>query len=190
MRSSPEMRLMSTRWAGRASRKLSRGTSDCPPASTCASSNDASSEQASSTFAGAWYSNCAGFISFQHRDGAAQRGLAALEAPREAAKLDLPIEHLVDLPTQVLDVDDVVREEQRVHDLVVGLREDLVEAAAQLLLRLFSLVRANAADDSVHGMVGAARVDGDPAHAAILHPLRERTGGTGMTDEIAGLVAL
>jgi len=51
---------------------LSRGTSDCPPASTFASSNDASSEQASTTLAGAWYSNCAGFnLLFDHGDGAA-----------------------------------------------------------------------------------------------------------------------
>src|SRR5439155_24380233 len=121
MRSSPEMRLMSTRCAGRASRKLRSGTSDCPPASTFASSNEASSEQASTTLAGSWYSNCAGFnLLFDHGDGAASRRPAALEAAPEAAKLNHPIAHLVDLPTQVLDVDYVVRQDQRAPEQLVG----------------------------------------------------------------------
>src|SRR5712664_149588 len=88
-----------------------------------------------------------------HGDGPAKRGFAALEAPREAAELDLLIEYLVDLPAQVLDVDDVVREQQRVHDLVVRLGKNLIEALAQLLLRLFRLVGADAPDDRVHRVV-------------------------------------
>src|ERR1700716_660570 len=76
-------------------------------------------------------------------DRSAQRSLAALEPPGAAAELDLLVEHVVDLPAQVLDMDDVVREQKRVHDLVIRLREDLVEAPAQLLLSLFGLVGAN-----------------------------------------------
>src|ERR1700686_2870372 len=93
---------------------------------------------------------------FQHGDGPAKCGLAALEPPREAAELDLLVQHLVDLPAEILDVDDVVREQQRVHDLVVGLWKNLVKAPSQLLLGLFSFVRADAPDDRVHRMVRAA----------------------------------
>src|SRR5205807_10496154 len=110
--------------------------------------------------------------SIDHRDRATQRSLAALEAPREAAELNLPVEHLVELSAEVLDVDDVVWKEQRVHDLVVRLREDLIEAAAELLFCLFGLVGADATNDGVHGMVGAADVDRDPADAVLQHPLR------------------
>src|ERR1700686_3948192 len=127
------MRLISTRCAGRARRKFRSGTSDWPPASTFASSNEWRSAHASSTVAGAWYSNLGGFTLFEHRDRAAERSLAALEAPREAAEKDLAVQHLVDLAAQVLDMDDVVRKQQRVHDLVVGLGPDLIEAAAKLL---------------------------------------------------------
>ena len=105
-------------------------------------------------------------------------------------ELDLLVQHLVDLAAQVLDVDDVVREEQRVHDLVVGLGEDLVKAPTQLLLRLLGLVGADAPDHGVHRMVGAAGVDRDPAHAALHHPLGECAGRPGMPDEIGGLVRL
>src|SRR5467141_2155952 len=79
----------------------------------------------------------------ENRDCAAQRGLAALETPREAAELDLLVEHVVDLPAQVFDVDDVVRKQKGMHDLVVGPREDLVEALAELFLSLLRLVGAN-----------------------------------------------
>src|SRR6266851_10520480 len=90
---------------------------------------------------------------FEDCDRTAQGSLAALEPPREAAQLDLLVQHLIDLPSQVLDVDDVVREQKRVHDLVVGLRKDLVEAPAQLPLSLVGLVRTDAPDDGVHRVV-------------------------------------
>src|SRR5438094_7073486 len=108
-----------------------------------------------------------------HRDGSAQGGLAALEPPGKAAELDLAVEHLVETPAEVFDVDHIVWKQERVHDLVVGLGKDRVEAAAQLLLGFLRLVGADAPDDRVHGMVGAARVDRDPAHAALHHPLRD-----------------
>src|SRR5579864_4279592 len=184
------MRLMSTMCCGRAKRKLSRGTSDWPPASTFASSFDARSEQASSTVVGAWYSNCAGFKSLHDRDRAAERRLAALEAPREAPELDPRVKHLVDLAAEVLDVDHVVREQQRVHDLVVRLWEDLVETAAELLLRLLGLVGADPPDHGVHRVVGAAGVDSNPSHASFEHPLREHPRRAGMADEVLSLVDL
>src|SRR5712692_8214248 len=175
---------MSTMCAGRARRKFSRGTSDWPPASTFASSSVASSAQASSADAGAWYWNCGGFNSLQHRDRAAGRCLAALEAPREAAEHDLLVEYLVDVPAEVLDMDHVVRKQQGVHDLVVGLREDVVEAAAEPFLRFLGLVGADAPDDGVHRVVGAAGVDRNPAHAALEHPFRERARRSWVADEV------
>ena len=78
--------------------------------------------------------------------------------------------------------------EERVHDLVVLLGEDLVEASTQFLLRLLRLVGPDAPDDGVHGMVGAARVDGDPADPAIQHPLGELAARTRMADEVRRLV--
>src|SRR5207249_8677740 len=39
----------------------------------------------------------------EHGDGAAQRGLAALEPPREAAEQDLAVEDLVQPAAEVLD---------------------------------------------------------------------------------------
>src|SRR5438477_13205434 len=72
-------------------------------------------------------------------DSAARRSLAALEAPRKTAEHDLLVEHLVDPAAQVLDVDDVVRKKQCVHDLVVGLQKHIVQAAAELLLSLLRL---------------------------------------------------
>src|SRR6266853_5291507 len=77
---------------------------------------------------------------------AAQRCLTALESPREAAQRDLLVEHLVDVTAEVFDVDQVVGKKQRVHDLVVGLRKNFVEAATELLLRLFGLVGSDAPD--------------------------------------------
>src|SRR5579859_566768 len=189
MRSSSRTRLMSTRCAGRARRKLSSGSSDWPPASTFASSSVRSSAQAASTSVGAWYWNGAGFnTSLDDRDRAAQRRLAALEAPREAPERDLAVEHVVEAAAEVLDVHHVVREEQRVHDLVVVARPDLVEAAAQPFLRELGLVGADAADDGVHRVVRAAGVDGDPAHAALEDPLGESARRSRMADEVARLV--
>src|SRR5690349_6125321 len=189
MRSRPSTRLMSTRCCGRARRKLRRGMSDWPPASTLASSSEASSEHASSIDLGAWYSNGAGFKSvFDHGDGAAQRRLATLEAPRKAAEEDLSVEHLVQPAAQVFDVDDVVWKQQRVHDLVVGLGKQLVQAAAQLLFRLFGFVVADAADHRVHRVVGAARVDGDPSDAAVEGPFGKRACRPRVADEVARLV--
>src|SRR5882672_350233 len=127
---------------------------------------------------------------FDDCDGAAQGRLAALETPWKTAELDLLIQHLVDLPAQVLDVDDVVRKQKGVHDLVVGLRENFVQALVELLLRLFRLVGAYPPDDGVHRVVGAAGVDGDPAHAALEHPFGEGAGGPGVTDEVPRLVSL
>src|SRR4029077_7333262 len=125
---------------------------------------------------------------FQHRDGAAQRRLAALKPPRKAADEDLLVEHLVEPAAQVFDVDDVVRKKQRVHDLVIGLGEELVEAATQLLLRLFGFVVADAADHGVHRVVGAPGVDGDPSDATVESPLRKRARGSRVADEVARLV--
>src|SRR2546422_2712914 len=167
MRSRFGIRLMSTRWAGRASRKLSTGTSDWRPARTFASSNELRRAHASSTDVGAWYSKCGGFKLLHDRDSAAGCRFAPLESPREAAECDSLIEHLVYAPAEILDVDHVVREEQRVHDLVVGFRKDLVEPAAELPFRIFGLVRADSTDDRVHGMVRAAGVDRDPAPASL-----------------------
>ena len=82
----------------------------------------------------------------------------------------------------------VERKQERVHDLVVGLGEDLVQAAAELLLRLLGLIGSNPADHGVHRMVRAAGVDRNPAHASIPDPLGKRAGGTGMPDEIPRLV--
>src|SRR5205085_185992 len=57
------MRLRSMSAAGRASRKFSRGTRLWPPASSLASpSYRTSSAMASSSVAGAWYSNFGGFM--------------------------------------------------------------------------------------------------------------------------------
>src|SRR5690242_5237112 len=163
--------------------------SDWPPASTLASSSEASSEQTSSTVPGAWYSNGAGFKSvFDHCDGAAQRRLTALESPRKAAEEDLSVEDLVQTAAKVFDVDDVVWKQQRVHDLVVRLGEDLVKAATQLLLRLLSLVVADPADHGVHRVVGAAGVDGDPSDATVESPLRKGARGPGVADEVPRLV--
>src|SRR6266851_5614822 len=82
---------------------------------------------------------------FDHRDGAAQRGLAALEPPRKASEKDLLVDRLVG---------------------------------------------PDAPDDRVHRMVGAARVDREPAHAAVEHPLRELARRAGVADEVARLVEL
>src|SRR5712664_3227486 len=84
--------------------------------------------------------------SLDDRDRAARRRLAALEAPRKASEQDFLVEDLIDVPAQVLDVDHVVRKQERVHDLVIRLREDVVEAATKLVLRLLGLVGADAPD--------------------------------------------
>src|SRR5919204_6629925 len=111
MRPRSSTRLMSTRCAGRASRKLSSGTSDCPPARTFASSSEASIEQASSTVRGAWYSKGGGFKKsrpIEEDDRPAEGGLAALKTPGEAAEGHLLVERLVQVAAEVLDVDHVV----------------------------------------------------------------------------------
>src|SRR5262245_24761665 len=75
----------------------------------------------------------------QKRHGAAERRLPALETPRKTAELDALIEHLVDRAAEVLDVDHIVREQQRVHDLVVRLGEDVIKRT-ELRLRVLGLV--------------------------------------------------
>src|SRR5207245_5191363 len=122
------------------------------------------------------------------RDGAAKRRLSAREAPRKTAEEDLLVEDLVDLTAEVLDVHHVVRKQQRVHDLVVGLRKDLIQTAPELLLGLLRLIGADAANHRIHGVVRAAGIERDPAHAAVEHPLRERARGTGMTAEVLRLI--
>src|SRR6266851_523638 len=129
-------------------------------------------------------------VSLDYGHCAARRCLAALEPPWEASEHDLLVEHLINVTAEVLDVDHVVGKKQRVHDLVVGLRKDFVEAATELLLRLFGLVGPDAADDRVHGVVGAAGVDRDPPHTALQHPLGERARRTRVADEVFGLVDL
>src|SRR6266550_67820 len=123
-------------------------------------------------------------------DDAAQRRLTALETPREAAELDLLVQHVVDLPAQVFDVDDVVRKQKGMHDLVIGPGEDLVEALAELFLPYLRLVRANPPDDGVERMIRAACVDCDPADTALEHPLGKSACGPRVTDEVPGLVSL
>src|SRR5216683_192396 len=125
--------------------------------------------------------------SLDDRDRAARRRLAALEAPRKASEQDLLVEHLIDVAAEVLDVDHVVRKKQRVHDLVVGFREDLVEAAAELLL---GLLGADTPDHRVHRVIGAAGVHRYPPHAASQHPFRESAGRPWVADEVFGLVNL
>src|SRR6266852_3599497 len=128
--------------------------------------------------------------SLDDRYRAAGRGLAALKAPRKAAERDLLVEYIVDAATEILDVDHVVRKQQRVHDLVVGFWKDIVEPATELLLRVLGLVRTDAPDDRVHGMVGAAGVDRDPAHPSLQHPLGEGAGRPRVADEVLGLIDL
>src|SRR5918995_2829618 len=56
----------------------------------------------------------------EERHHTAERSLTALEPPRKTSDFDFAIENLVDLPAQILNVNYVVREQQRVHDLVIG----------------------------------------------------------------------
>src|SRR5512132_1850145 len=126
----------------------------------------------------------------QEGDRAAERRLPADELPREAAEVDAPVQDLVDLAAQVLDVDDVVGEQQGVHDLEVLAGEQLVQGTAQGGLGVLGLVGADLADDGVHRVVGAAGVHGQPAHPPVQHPLGELAGRAGVADEVAGLVDL
>src|ERR1700694_3236683 len=128
--------------------------------------------------------------SLQNRHRAAGRCLSALEAPGKPADGDLRGQDVIDLAAQVLNVDDVVRKKEAVHDLVVGLWKDLVQAAAELFLCLLRLVAADAPDHRVHWMVGAAGVNRNPSHAALQHPLREGAGRSRVANEIFGLVHL
>ena len=81
-----------------------------------------------------------------------------------------------------------MREKKRVHDLVILFREDVVQRASELGLRFLRFVGAQAADDRVHGVIGAAGIDCQPANAAVEHPLRERPGRPRMANEVPGLV--
>src|SRR5260370_11473862 len=126
--------------------------------------------------------------SLDYRHRAAGRCLAALEPPWEASECDLLVEHLIDVTAEVLDVDHVMWKKQRVHDLVIGLRKNFVEAAAELLLSLLGLVGPDAADDRVHRVVRAAGVDRDPPHPALQHPFGERTGRSRVANEVLRLV--
>src|SRR5260370_16900490 len=85
--------------------------------------------------------------SLDDRDRAARRRLAALEAPRKASEQDLLVEHLIDVPAEVLDVYDVGRKKQAVRHLVLPFRQDLVEPAPHLLTHL-PLLRAPHSPDT------------------------------------------
>src|SRR5207237_5852432 len=64
---------MSTRWAGRASRKFRSGSSDCPPARTLASSRPPSMSTASAIDVAAWYSKGGGFTGVHDGGGGRRR---------------------------------------------------------------------------------------------------------------------
>src|SRR5258705_12588737 len=104
---------------------------------------------------------------FSHeRDGAAERGLASLELPGEAADDEALVLELgrLDLAAQVLDVDAVLREQRVVRELVGVVGEHLVDRrlAAEFLLGLGAHLVAlavgpfseKASYRQVHRMVG------------------------------------
>src|SRR5207247_6370710 len=80
-------------------------------------------------------------LPFSHeRDGAAERGLASFELPREAPDDEALVLELgrVDLPSQILDVDAVLAKQRVVRELLAGVGEHLLHRgfAADFLLRL------------------------------------------------------
>src|SRR5262249_48621115 len=91
-----------------------------------------------------------------YRDSAARAKAAPppLEPPGKAAEMDLAVEDLVYLAAKVLDVDHIVGEQQRVHDLVVRFRKDLVQRSPQFGLGILRLVWPQAPDHRVHRMIG------------------------------------
>ena len=68
-------------------------------------------------------------------DDAAYAGLAADPAPRETADRNAFSKEQVDVPTEAFGVNDVLREEVDVHELVVVLREEIVQSLAVLALQ-------------------------------------------------------
>src|SRR5215210_3811204 len=123
-------------------------------------------------------------------DEATEGRLATEKTPRKAADGHSLVEDAIDVAAGVLDVDDLVREQVIVHDLDVVIRPDLLEWPAERRRALAGHVRPDLADDGVHRMVCAARVDRQPADAAGLDPVGELAGRAGVLDEVARLVGL
>ncbi len=102
------------------------------------------------------------------------------------------IEEQVDIPADALGVDDAEGEHLDMHQLVLAVIEELLQALPVFLLEdllgLLRLAGHPGADDGVHGVVGAAAVDGDPAQFLGFGPLGEFAIGTGMLDHVADLV--
>ena len=75
------------------------------------------------------------------RDEAAEGGLATAEFPGEAANPDALVQHVVNLPTGIFDVEDAVRKHVIVHQLQIVIGPDFLQGFARAFRRILPLNR-------------------------------------------------
>jgi len=89
-------------------------------------------------------------------DNSRHARLAVDKAPREAANLDSPVEKQVNIATDTLGMHDTVREHLEVHQLILVLREDIIQPFPVLLLEVlvavFGVARHPVPDLGIHRM--------------------------------------
>src|SRR2546426_6127350 len=136
----------------------------------------------------------------RERDGAAERGLASFELPREAPDDEALVLELgrFDLPSQILDVDAVLRKQRVVSELVGGVGEHLLHGrfAAEFLLRLRAHLIAlavgafpeKASYRQVHRVVGGHTVDTPHVDLLLQQPRHQIGVRAGMVVVVALLV--
>ena len=132
------------------------------------------------------------FIVFEEGHRAADAGFTIHKAPGEEADLHAPVEQQVDLAAEAFGVDDRFGEHVDVHQLVLAVIEELLQALTKFLLEdllgLLGLAGHPGADDGVHRVVGGAAVHRDPAQFHLLRPFGKFAVWTWMFDHVADLI--
>ena len=132
------------------------------------------------------------FLIFQEGNGPADAGFAIHKAPGEEAHLDPPVEQQVDLAAKAFGVDDRYRGTSRCASAGTCPREEFLQRLAIFLLEhvfgFLGLAGHPGADDGVHGVVGGAAVDGDPAQFLGFGPFGKFAVGTRMLDHVAHFI--
>src|SRR5437879_9119921 len=125
---------------------------------------------------------------FDEGDDAARRGLATLDRNREGADHAPLVQHLLDIPAQILHVCDALTEGDSMHHEQVLLGPDVVHFLAHPLLVLACCVRPFGANRRVHRVVTRAGVGRGPSQLQLHDPFRGRAIPTRVAQEVALLV--
>ncbi len=129
---------------------------------------------------------------FHEGDNTANARFSIDETPGKAADCHATSVEKVDVATEAFGMDDAAVEHLDVHDLVLGVVEDIFEAFAILLAEMriafFGEAGHPTADGRVEGMVCATAVNADPSDLTTFRPFREFAVWPRMLNHVADFV--